>query len=264
MDLQLKYWAEKFMEDRIYFPCNMDFRGGLPHSPQLSHLGSDLCRLAELRERSPWETKVVLAEGALGQPLRHNKVPFEERAEWAEARRAHSGLRAQPLDGQMWWNEAENPFQALAVCHEIVAALESGDPENYESRLPIHQTAPATACSIMRRWEDERTAVNLTPAEEPQDVYSRVLEVVTRKLAHDRQIPATLGAQYEDPVTGETLTVDEPARLKGEYARLVAAITDRKVIKQTVMTSVYGVTRTGARAQVQARLTERIRSTPAW
>jgi DNA-directed RNA polymerase len=30
------------------------------------------------------------------------------------------------------------------------------------------------------------------------------------------------------------------------------------VIKQTVMTSVYGVTRIGARAQIQARLTEKL------
>ena len=45
-DLQLKYWvAEKFAEDRIYFPCNMDFRGrAYPIPPNLSHLGSDLCR----------------------------------------------------------------------------------------------------------------------------------------------------------------------------------------------------------------------------
>ena len=38
---------------------------------------------------------------------------------------------------------------------------------------------------------------------------------------------------------------------KGELARMLVGIVDRKVIKQTVMTSVYGVTIIGARAQVQ-------------
>lgn len=270
-DLQLKYWvAEKFAEDRIYFPCNMDFRGrAYPIPPNLSHLGSDLCRgLLSFAETKPLgDEGLFWLKVHLANLFGHNKVPFEERAEWAEAHVEHilDSVHS-PLDGQMWWNGAENPFQALAVCHEIVAALESGDPENYESRLPIHQDGSCNGLqhyAALGRDEEGGTAVNLAPAEEPQDVYSRVLEVVTRKLAHDRQIPATLGAQYEDPVTGETLTVDEPARLKGEYARLVADITDRKVIKQTVMTSVYGVTRTGARAQVQARLTERILSDPS-
>ena len=42
-----------------------------------------------------------------------------------------------------------------------------------------------------------------------------------------------------------------PARKeKGELARMLVGIVDRKVIKQTVMTSVYGVTIIGARAQV--------------
>jgi DNA-directed RNA polymerase len=270
-DLQLKYWvAEKFAEDRIYFPCNMDFRGrAYPIPPNLSHLGSDLCRgLLSFAEAKPLgEEGLFWLKVHLANLFGHNKVPFEERAEWAEAH-AEQILESvhSPLAGHMWWSTAENPFQALAVCHEIVAALESGDPESFESSLPIHQDGSCNGLqhyAALGRDEEGGMAVNLAPAEEPQDVYSRVLEVVSRKLANDKQIPAAIGAPYEDPVTGETLTVDEPARLKGEYARLVADITDRKVIKQTVMTSVYGVTRTGARAQVQARLTERILSDPS-
>lgn len=270
-DLQLKYWvAEKFAEDRIYFPCNMDFRGrAYPIPPNLSHLGSDLCRgLLSFAETKPLgETGLFWLKVHLANLYGHNKVTFEERAEWAEAH-AEQILDSvhNPLDGDMWWNDAENPFQALAVCHDIVAALESGDPEAYESRLPIHQDGSCNGLqhyAALGRDEEGGTAVNLAPSEEPQDVYTRVLEVVNRKLANDKIIPATLGATYEDPSTGEMLVVDEPARLRGEYARLVVDITDRKVIKQTVMTSVYGVTRTGARAQVQARLTERILSDPS-
>ena len=37
--------AEKFLNDTIYFPSNLDFRGrAYPVPPNLSHLGSDLCR----------------------------------------------------------------------------------------------------------------------------------------------------------------------------------------------------------------------------
>jgi DNA-directed RNA polymerase len=40
-------------------------------------------------------------------------------------------------------------------------------------------------------------------------------------------------------------------------------VVDRKVVKQSVMTSVYGVTFIGVRKQVQARLEEKLMATPA-
>jgi hypothetical protein len=40
-------------------------------------------------------------------------------------------------------------------------------------------------------------------------------------------------------------------------AQRSAALVDRKIVKQTVMTSVYGVTPVGARAQIENRLKER-------
>jgi len=42
-----------------------------------------------------------------------------------------------------------------------------------------------------------------------------------------------------------------------EYARVLLPHVDRKLVKQTVMTSVYGVTFIGARQQIQNRLKER-------
>jgi len=32
----------------------------------------------------------------------------------------------------------DDPFQGLATCHEIVNAIDSGDPENYLCSLPVH------------------------------------------------------------------------------------------------------------------------------
>lgn len=270
-DLQLKYWvAEKFADDKMYFPCNMDFRGrAYPIPPNLSHLGSDLCRgLLSFADAKPLgEEGLFWLKVHLANLFGNNKVGFEERAAWAEEH-AEDILDSvlNPLDGKMWWNEAENPFQALATCFEIVAALESGDHEAYESRLPVHQDGSCNGLQHYAALGKDReggAAVNLTPSNVPQDVYSRVLEVVSRKLDNDRHIPATLGTEYEDRERGVVMVVDESARLRGEYARLVADITDRKVIKQTVMTSVYGVTRTGARAQIQARITEKILSNPS-
>ena len=72
----------------------------------------------------------------------------------------------------------------------------------------------------------------LTPGDAPRDVYSDVAAIVARRVAKDA------AAGHPDA-----------ARLLGEV--------DRKLVKQTVMTSVYGVTFIGARGQVSDRLRER-------
>lgn len=81
-------------------------------------------------------------------------------------------------------------------------------------------------------------SVNLVGGENPADVYSgiaaRVLDIVR-------------GDAQKDPTT-------DPNAF---HARLLIDQVDRKLVKQTVMTSVYGVTYIGAREQIEKRLKER-------
>jgi DNA-directed RNA polymerase len=156
-----------------------------------------------------------------------------------------------PLDGSCWWAEADEPFQALATCIELVAAIESGDPEIFMSRLPIHQDGSCNGLqhyAALGRDEAGALAVNVKPSDRPQDVYTGVLNIVLKKIDTDKDIAADAATEEE--------------KLRGKYARMVQGIVNRKVIKQTVMTSVYGVTKVGARAQVQARLEEKIMTDP--
>jgi len=90
--------------------------------------------------------------------------------------------------------------------------------------------------SGLGRDEDGALAVNLLPAIKPQDVYSKVLEVVLEQIRKDVNIDVDHS--------------DEKIRKDGEFARMVKDLVNRKVIKQTIMTSVYGVTLVGARDQV--------------
>lgn len=64
--------------------------------------------------------------------------------------------------------------------------------------------------------------VNLIPSEVPQDVYTGVADLVKIRVAED-------------------------AKHGNKYALLLDGNITRKVVKQTVMTSVYGVTFIGAR-----------------
>lgn len=178
----------------------------------------------------------------------NNKIPHHERVAFADDNMDKIIESAKnPLDGSQWWCGADEPFQALSTCMELVAAIESGNPAEFLSRLPIHQDG---SCNGLQHYaalgKDEvgGKAVNVSPSEKPQDVYTAVLDIVKMKIAQDVLIEAD--------------APNEKKRLNGVHARLVEKIINRRVIKQTVMTSVYGVTKVGARAQVQARLEEKL------
>ena len=277
-DTQLKYWvAEKFMDDAIYFPTNLDFRGrAYPIPPNLSHLGSDLCRgLLTFAEKKPLgEAGFFWLKVHLSNLFGNNKISFDERAVWVDEHlpRIYDSVN-KPLDGDRYWDTAEEPFQALAAMYEIVNAIESGDPTTYECSLPIHQDGSCNGLqhyAALGRDYSGGMAVNLTPNSEPQDVYTRVLDIVLMKMQNDEKIPAEVGVEYYNENTayklgkevydaqeGPKLTTEADVK-NGILARQLSGYVARKVIKQTVMTSVYGVTRIGARAQIQSRLEEKI------
>lgn len=255
-DLRLKLWvADKFLqEDCVYFPHNLDFRGrAYPIPPNLNHLGSDLCRgLLMFSEAKPLGPDGLdWLKIHLSNLCGHNKVGRKERVDWVDKQLADVMDSAKrPVDGRRWWASAESPFQALAACIEITNAIESGDPANYLCHLPVHQDGSCNGLqhyAALGRDYEGGCAVNVvTPAHSvptaPADVYSEVLKIVKRHLARDTEIP------NDHP--------DEKVRRRGELARLMSPVVNRRVIKQTVMTSVYGVTRIGARLQVQKQLEE--------
>ncbi|THU63720.1 hypothetical protein C4D60_Mb01t18810 [Musa balbisiana] len=84
----------------------------------------------------------------------------------------------------------------------------------------------------------EAAAVNLVAGEKPADVYSEIAIRVREIMRKDSE---------KDP------TLDPTALL----AKVLVDQVDRKLVKQTVMTSVYGVTYVGAREQIKRRLEEK-------
>ena len=91
-----------------------------------------------------------------------------------------------------WWQAADSPWQLLAVCYDLKAALASGDPESYMSRLPIHQDGSCNGLqhyAALGRDESGGRAVNLLPVDKPQvspqaPVLS-LLRVIVLKCGHN-------------------------------------------------------------------------------
>ncbi|KAJ2787266.1 DNA-directed RNA polymerase [Coemansia interrupta] len=240
--------AQAFLNHPMYFPHNMDFRGrAYPIPPHFNHLGNDLCRGLllfdegrPLTERGLFWLKIHLANLYGNDKLSHeDRIKFIDDSldrimESADNPIPDSILQEKHEGKLPWWLESSSPWQTLAACIEYTAAMRSPNPAEYVSRLHVHQDGTCNGLqhyAAMGRDCKGAFEVNLAPSEKPQDVYQGILNVVDRLINEDAE--------------------------KGVKAALVLkGKLTRKIVKQTVMTNVYGVTLIGAREQISARLRE--------
>ncbi|XP_051131571.1 DNA-directed RNA polymerase 3B, chloroplastic [Andrographis paniculata] len=248
-DTELKLSVARKMkdEDGFYYPHNLDFRGrAYPMHPHLNHLSCDLCRgILEFAEGRPLGTsglrwlKIHLANLYGGGV---EKLSYDGRLSFVENNISEILDSADnPLNGNRWWLKAEDPFQCLAACINLSEALRSPSPHTVISHLPIHQDGSCNGLqhySALGRDSFEAAAVNLVAGDKPADVYSEIAERVHIIMKKDSE---------KNPETNPTAMV----------AKLLIGQVDRKLVKQTVMTSVYGVTYVGAREQIKRRLQEK-------
>ena len=249
--IKLQVAREMKGEEKLYFPHNLDFRGrAYTMHAHLNHIGSDLCRgLLRFHEKKKlgerglrWmhiQCATLFANGA-------DKLPMDERVKFIQDNIEAVRASAQdPLAKGAWWQDAEEPWQCLATCIELDKALELSDPTEFMSNLPVHQDGSCNGLqhyAALGRDFHGGEAVNLVPAERGADVYTGIANVLKRIVAEDIKM---IDSELEEDIATAKL------------AMAVAPHIDRKLVKQTVMTSVYGVTFIGAREQIYSRLKER-------
>ncbi|KAJ3088432.1 DNA-directed RNA polymerase [Quaeritorhiza haematococci] len=233
--------ARAFKSQTIYFPHYIDFRGrAYPIPVYLNHVGNDLCRaLLLFDEAKPLgERGLRWLKIQIASLYGVDKVSFAERERFVDEHLDEVYDSAdKPLEGRRWWLNADSPWQCLAACIELAAALRSPIPENYMSSLPIHQDGTCNGLQHYAALGGDLIGaqlVNLAPSDKPSDVYTSVADRVRDRVRMD-------------------------ARTRGlEPAVLMQDRITRKLVKQTVMTNTYGVTYVGARAQVSNRLKETV------
>lgn len=227
--------ARAYADQTIYFPHNVDFRGrAYPMVPLFNHMGADPCRslLVFAKGKELGESGLRWLKIHLSSLFGFDKASFEERLRFTEDHIADIlDSATDALGGKRWWLQAEDPWQCLGACMELKRALDEPDPCRFVSHLPIHQDG---TCNGLQHYAalggDVAGArqVNLEPGNRPSDIYTTVSEIVkaqiTEMAAHN------------------------------ELARLLDGKVTRKVVKQTVMTNVYGVTFIGAKRMVRSKL----------
>ncbi|XP_068730519.1 DNA-directed RNA polymerase, mitochondrial-like [Montipora capricornis] len=229
--------ANHFRDHVFWLPINLDFRGRVyPIPPHCSHVGDDLSRgMLQFAKGVPLGEKgldrlkihLVTLHGA------QKKASLDERLQYANNLMEDVLDSANnPLTGRGWWMTSDDPWQTLATCMEIADALRSPDPTQFISHQPVHQDG---SCNGLQHYaalgQDSYGAkqVNLMPADRPQDVYEEVAKLVE-------------AARLRDASTGQ------------EIAKELEGKVTRRVVKQTVMTIVYGVTFVGGRLQIERQL----------
>ncbi|KAI5305645.1 hypothetical protein KEM56_003769 [Ascosphaera pollenicola] len=233
--------ARAYRNETFYLPHNLDFRGrAYPLVPYFNQMGPDNCRglLLFSKGRKLGERGLRWLKIHLANLYGFDKASFNEREQFTMDHMddvmdsADNGLK-----GRKWWLEAEDPFQCLAACMEVTNAMRLEDPTQYISHLPVHQDG---SCNGLQHYAAlggdivGAQQVNLAPSDRPSDIYTAVAEYVKKAVKSD-----LLGKE-------------------GSMERTLAQMLDgkitRKVVKQTVMTNVYGVTFLGAIRQVRKQL----------
>ena len=230
--------AKHFEDNVLWFPHNIDFRGRCyPIPPLLNHMGADLARSLLVFARG----KKLGENGFYWLKLHCINLTGSMKRDSIENRLAHVDSimdkiidsASNPLDGQRWWLESDDPWQTLSACIEIKKAMEHPEGvEEYVCHLPIHQDGSCNGLqhyAAMGRDILGAGAVNLVPADKPQDVYSEIAAIVDRKRAEESEAGV-------------------------DIAKVCEGFVKRKVVKQTVMTTVYGVTKYGAQLQIRKQL----------
>lgn len=234
-NLQLEV-ARAFADETFYFPHNIDFRGrAYPIPPHFNHMGADNARglLLFAKGKELGEEGLKWLKVHLANLAGYDKASLKEREEFADQHRDDIMDSAQnPINGKRWWMKTEDMWQLLAACYELSSAWSLSDPTKYVSHLAVHQDGTCNGLQHYAALGGDAIGaaqVNLEPGDRPSDVYTGVANLVK--------------AQVEkDAADGDELA-----------KALVGKIT-RKVVKQTVMTNVYGVTYIGARDQVLKQL----------
>lgn len=228
--------ADKFKgEEAIYFPHQLDWRGrAYPMPLYLQPQGADgqrgLLTFADglpISDRIDADWLAIHGAGCFG----FDKVSLEDRVQWVEENAEMILACAREPYANRWWVEADKPWQFLAFCMEWAGLCEQG--YGFVSYLPVQMDGTCNGLqnfSAMLLDEVGGAAVNLVPADKPQDIYQKVADLVNIKLEDDM--------------------INHSDELTQALARAWFGNVNRKVCKRPVMTLAYGAKRFGFVGQV--------------
>lgn len=229
--------------DIFFLPHNLDFRGRVyPIVSELSHHSEDLVRSLLLF----WEPKPLGKDGfrwleyQLANCHSVAKLDLEELSAYVEKHRKDIVEAVnRPNNPTAFYKSSSAPWQCLALCVEMTKIWEwekKHPRETYLTRMPVQQDG---TCNGLQHYAalggdiEAAASVNLTPSHTRQDVYDSVASRVMRQIEKD---------------------IDSDSDQIASLAQEALPTVSRKLVKHTVMTTVYGLTKFGAWEQIREKL----------
>ena len=235
---------------KIYFPHNLDFRGRVyPIPPHLNHMGDDLSRslLIFSKKKKLGKDGIKWLKIHLANKMGRDKLPLYEREAFVDDNLSMiEKWNEDPIKNDSWL-ELEDCWQSLGAMNEVLKALKCKDPSEFLSCMPVHQDGTCNGLqhyAAIGRDLEGAMEVNLVKMDKPGDVYTKVCKMVIKGIKDDLK---------EQKIKGSELLL----------AKKVLPLLKRKVVKQTVMTTVYGVTFIGAKDQIKKQLKEHFKDPEA-
>jgi len=215
--------ANDFLKyDRFYFPWNMDYRSRLYPlvnwlSPQSDDSGKALLKFADGKPLGERGAYWLAVHGA--NCFGVDKVSFEERVAWVRDHESEILDSAEnPLDGQRFWEQADDPFKFYAFAREWAGYKREG--VSFVSHLPIAMDGTCNGLqhfSALLRDPVGAVATNLEPGVKPSDIYGLVADVVNQHLEGDQCEEANLwrGKVGRSETKRNVMTLPYGATLQG-------------------------------------------------
>jgi DNA-directed RNA polymerase len=225
---QFMITADHIGDRTFYIPQSYDRRGRMYGMTYFNYQQADYVRslflldqgepIGDDDEALSWLMVHVANSGDFDKV---SKKPYVDRIEWTHGNLQKIVSTADNPKEDLWWTEADKPFQFLAACMELVNTLR--DPHGYVCRLPVSFDGSCSGLqhlSALTRDQEVASKVNLTNLETPQDIYQAVADYVKQEVLKDSN-------DHEDP------DVRAIANLVLSYG------IDRKLVKRNVMTYAY-------------------------
>lgn len=191
-------FAKDFSQyEKIYFPCNIDFRGRIYPIPFFNFQGDDLMKSLLLyaepvacSHEEDLRTLKIQGSNLWG----NDKIGYKAQCEWIDENTDKILLTAEDYLASNWWEQADEPLQFLAFCYEYADCLKylkehNGSIIGYTCSIPI---AFDGTCSGLQHYSAMLldpvggNAVNLTSGhEKPEDIYQQVADGVLKLVQED-------------------------------------------------------------------------------
>lgn len=181
------FLADKFVDETLHFPLQLDWRGRSYCLPNYLHYqGADFSK-GLLRFREGKEIQNEDHVHWLGIHTANcwglDKNPFKDRLDWVFSnRQLFKSIYNDPL-GNNEWTKAAEPWQFLASALELAEFFENG--YGTRTRVPVAQDASNQGLqlySILLRDQQGCLATNVLPSDRPKDLYQLVADKCIERL----------------------------------------------------------------------------------